>query len=155
MDTNQEVISKLKFIGKLQKGEKINTTYMYVQPESYYTSITRTLSSYENRNITYNFVKQVISRTFEIVKAYERSQKDSDILMFKHINHDLYKATIGLGNLKLTYSDDVKFCCDIDTLLQDIHSKIKNHIEIDEIYNKDNETSSSEDEDEENSETNK
>ena len=45
--------------------------------------------------------------------------------MLKHIKSDLYKATIGLGNLKLTYNNDIKFCCDIDTLLQDINSKIE------------------------------
>ena len=69
MDTNQEVISKLKFIGKITKGDKINTTYMFVQPEGYYTSISRSFSSYENRNNTYTFVKQVISRTFEMLQS--------------------------------------------------------------------------------------
>ena len=30
MDSNQEIISRLKFIGRLKKGEKVNTRHMYV-----------------------------------------------------------------------------------------------------------------------------
>jgi hypothetical protein len=46
MNTYQEVISKLKFIGKLKKGEKVNTKQMYVQEEGLMTTLSRTLQNF-------------------------------------------------------------------------------------------------------------
>ena len=43
METDKEVISRLKFIGKVQKGEKINVKYMFIQPEGIITRISRTI----------------------------------------------------------------------------------------------------------------
>ena len=42
MDTNKEIVSRLKFIGRIQKGEKINTRHMYVQQDDLTTTISRT-----------------------------------------------------------------------------------------------------------------
>ena len=37
---------------------------------------------------------------------------------------DLKKSTSGLKNIKETYFNDIKFCCDIDTMLQMIDAKL-------------------------------
>ncbi len=42
MDATNEVISSLKFIGKLKKGDKINTKFMYTQPDGVWTRFSRT-----------------------------------------------------------------------------------------------------------------
>jgi len=124
MDSNQEIISRLKFIGKLKKREKINTRHMYVQPEGFGTSISRTFMYQDNRCNALNFVQETISRAFELLVTYERSEKDSECVLFGHLVKDLHQATVGLNNLKFTYVTDTKFCCDMDTLLQSIHARL-------------------------------
>ena len=124
MESDKEVISRLKFIGKVQKGEKINVKYMFVQPEGIATRISRTLIHQDNRSNTLNFLRGTIARTFEIISTYTTSTKESHRHISIHVINDLRHAKNGLNNLKDTYLDDIKFTCDIDTLLQEIDAKL-------------------------------
>ena len=124
MESDKEVISRLKFIGKVQKGEKINVKYMFVQPEGIATRISRTLIHQDNRSNTLNFLRGTIARTFEIISNYTTSTKESHRHISIHVINDLRQAKNGLNNLKDTYLDDIKFTCDIDTLLQEIDAKL-------------------------------
>lgn len=124
MESDKEVISRLKFIGKIQKGEKINVKYMFVQPEGIVTRISRTLINQDNRQNTLNFVRSTVGRTFEIITTYSSSNKDSQRHICTNIIQDLKRAMNGLTNLKDTYLSDIKFCCDIDTMLQEIDAKL-------------------------------
>jgi hypothetical protein len=131
MDSNQEIISKLKFIGKIKKGEKINTRHMYVQPDGLSTSIIRTFIYQDNRGNVLNFCQETISRAFELLVTYERSEKNTEQVLFGHLLTDLQHATNGLANLKFTYIADTKFCCDMDTLLQIITARLDGYISKD------------------------
>lgn len=131
MESDKEVISRLKFIGKVQKGEKINVKYMYVQPEGIVTKISRTLINHCNRINTLNFVRSTINRTFEIVSSYSSSRKESERHICSHLVEDLKQAKNGLVNLKETYISDTKFTCDIDTILQEIDARLK---ELDYVF---------------------
>jgi len=128
MDVNQEIISKLKFIGKIKKGEKINTRHMYVQPDGISTSIIRTFIHQDNRGNVLNFCQETIARSFELLITYERSEKNTEQVLFGHLLNDLQQATNGLTNLKFTYIADTKFCCDMDTLLQIITARLDGYI---------------------------
>jgi hypothetical protein len=128
MDSNQEIISKLKFIGKIKKGEKINTRHMYVQPDGLGTSIIRTFIYQDNRGNVLNFCQETISRAFELLVTYERSEKNSEHVLFGNVLVDLQQATSGLSNLKFTYIADTKFCCDMDTLLQIITARLDAYV---------------------------
>lgn len=135
MNTNQEIISKLKFIGKLKKGEKINTRHMYVQQAGIGTSFSRTFINLDNRGNGLNFCQETISRAFELLITYERSEKNSEKVLFNNLLLDLKNATTGLNNLKYTYITDTKFCCDMDTLLENINAKLQNYISDNVIVN--------------------
>ena len=52
MDNNNEIISKLKFRSRIDKGEKINVQGLFLQEESYLTSISRTILRPESRTKT-------------------------------------------------------------------------------------------------------
>ena len=131
MESDKEVISRLKFIGKVQKGEKINVKYMFVQPEGIVTRISRTLINQCNRSNTLNFIRGTITRTFEIISTYTGSPKQSQRHICSNVIEDLKNAKNGLSNLKDTYLDDIKFTCDIDTLIQEIDAKLSD-IELSE-----------------------
>ena len=136
MESDKEVISRLKFIGKIQKGEKINVKYMFVQPEGIATRISRTLINQDNRQNTLNFIRSTISRTFEIITSYSSSNKESQRHICSHVIKDLKQCKNGLVNFKDTYLSDIKFCCDIDTMLQEINAKL---VEIEPKYNDEDE----------------
>ena len=127
MDTNKEIISKLKFIGKVKKGEKINTKHMYVQSNSMSTSFARTFWNQDNRGNALNFVQETVNRAFELLISYERSTVESDRVLFENLLKDLNNSLCGLNNLKFTYIEDTKFCCDMDTLLEYIIARIKKY----------------------------
>lgn len=124
MDGNQEIISRLKFIGKLKKGEKINTRHMYVQPDGITTSLSRTFAYQDNRGNALNFCQETISRSFELLITYERTDSNTEKVLFSKLIEDLQQSTVGLRNLKFTYITDTKFCCDMDTLLENVLAKL-------------------------------
>jgi len=123
-NSNQEIISRLKFIGQLKKGEKINTRHMYVQPDGISTTFSRTFMYQDNRGNALNFCQDTITRSFELLISFERSDNHCDKVLFSHLLTDLQQSTVGLNNLKFTYITDTKFCCDMDTLLQSINARL-------------------------------
>lgn len=136
MNLNKDIISRLKFIGKVKKGEKINVKFMYVQPDGLATQISRMLINQDNRGNTLSFLQETINRVFEIISGYERSRNPVDKIMCRNLIEDLKQSKTGLTNLKETYILDVKFCCDMDTLIQVIDTKL---IEIEPIFTEEEE----------------
>ena len=125
MNDEQEVISRLKFIGKIKKGEKIDTYYMSVQPEGLVTSFKRTFWTHDSRNNTLAFIHQVMTRAFDLIIRYERSPtRGLDPVLMSNLLQDIKAAAGGITNLKHTYIIDIKFCCDMDTLLETIEAKL-------------------------------
>jgi len=132
MESHKEVISKLKFIGKLQKGEKINAKLLYVQQEGLVTQLARTLLQ-DNRTKTLSFVQDTINKSFELITYYDRSNRVSERIMCNNLIDDLKKSKSGIVNLKDTYVDDIKFCCDLETLLQMIDAKLIEYNKYDNV----------------------
>jgi hypothetical protein len=130
MESNKEVISRLKFIARIQKGDKINTRDVCIQPAGILTSLSRIVRQ-DSRCNTLNLVQSTIYRSFELLLTLEKSEKFSDKIMCVNIANDLRESRIGLENLKETYLSDIKFCCDMDTLMQYIDAKLK---EIEDRY---------------------
>ena len=123
MITNKETISRLKFIGKIQINDKIDLKNMSISPDGIFTQLSRTVFQ-DNRNKTLVFLQDTINKAFEILKCYERSKKNSDKIMCMNVISDLKNCKAGLINLKETYNMDIKFCCDIDVLLEMIEAKL-------------------------------
>lgn len=123
MESNRETISRLKFIGKIQIGDKVNLKLMYMQPDGLLTQLSRSINQ-DNRAKTLIFLQDTINKTFEIFKFYEKSDNNSEQIMCMNLYTDLKLSKQGLNNLKETYATDIKFTCDIDTLIQSIDGKI-------------------------------
>ena len=119
-----EIISRIKFIGRIQKGEKINVRYMYVQPDSWITKISRTFFATDTRMNSFHFIENTIKRSFEIITLNKDSTKISERCLVINIIADLKSALEGIINLKDTYGSDVMFCCKLDTLVQETTSKL-------------------------------
>ena len=68
MENNEEIIARLKFISHIQKEEKINVRYVNRQPNNLLTKLSRTLLYRDNRMNALKFIKDVITRSFEIIE---------------------------------------------------------------------------------------
>lgn len=119
-----EIQSRLKFISSVQIGDKINVKFMMIQKDCLTTKISRTLY-YENRQNTYNFIRDTINRALEIICPPEVLNKNKEII--EGLIVDLNKSRQGILNLKETYMTDIKFCCDLDTILEKIKLKVNDY----------------------------
>ena len=128
VNINKELIARIKFIGKIQIGDKVNVKNMAIQPDGYFTQFSRSILQ-DNRSKTLVFLQDTFFKTFELLRCYEKSNKKSEKLICINIINDLKSSKNGLQNLKETYNDDIKFLCDIDVLVQIIDAKLS---EIDE-----------------------
>lgn len=126
MNTNKEIVSRLKFISKINKGEKINvrSAYPFIQPDDLVTKFSRTFYHKDNRSNALVFIRNTVYRSFEILDMCYKSTKDSDKVMCSNIIKDLKSAEEGINNLKETYLTDTMFCCDLDTIIQEVEVKL-------------------------------
>ena len=125
MDENQqETISKLKFLGRVNKGEKINVKEMTLQTESYMTSMSRSLWFVDNRNNTLSFIQNTIQGAFALLKILLQTSTISNKELAKVVVKDIDNARSGIANLKTTYSEDTYFCCEVDTYTEMLKAKL-------------------------------
>ena len=125
MDENQqETLAKLKFLGRVNKGEKINVKEMTLQTESYVTSMSRSLWFVDNRNNTLSFIQNTVQAGFGLLKILLQTQSVSNREMARVVVRDIDAARNGIVNLKTTYSDDTYFCCEVDTYTEMIKAKL-------------------------------
>jgi hypothetical protein len=127
MEQNTETMSRLKFIGKIKAGEKLNLKNMALQTNSFVTQFLRTIFQDDNRNKTLLFLQDTIIKTFDLIKFYEETRNISEEFLFHNIIIDLVNAKKGLENLKKTYINDIKFICDLDVIIQMIDLKLCYH----------------------------
>lgn len=66
---HSELISRLKFIGKIQRGDKINVKHMFIQPESFITKLSRTLFNIDDRANTFIFLTSILGKSFDLLTA--------------------------------------------------------------------------------------
>jgi len=121
MENSEEIMARLKFIGHIQREEKINTKYVSRHPNNMATRFWRTVLYSDNRTNALKFVKDVIARSLEIIEL-----QHNDLVMCRSIVSDLIKAKQGITNLKYTYNEDTKFCCDMDVVIENIASQLTN-----------------------------
>ena len=79
METQNETISKLKLIGRISNGDKLNVKGLFLQRDNFFTKISRWLYYIDNRNNTVNFVRTVIYNTFTIINNLSKSNKRYEI----------------------------------------------------------------------------
>jgi hypothetical protein len=134
MDNNPEVIARIKFIGRLQKGEKINTRRYVVQSDGLITRLIRTFWEQDNRSNTLSFLQETIRSAFRLLEQFDKANTKESLSLKNLLLQDLKSVVTGLANIKFTYVKDVKFCCDVDTLLELVVTKLGDNY-IDSDYN--------------------
>lgn len=131
MNTNDDIIPKLKFISRLNKGDKINVKNLYIQPNNFINKISRSFIHIDDRTNTLIFVNNTIKKGFDLFLQHIESNNSFDTILCQNILIDLKNAINGLLNLKETYGDDIMFVCKIDSLIEEIDARL---IEIGNKY---------------------
>lgn len=125
MDTCDEIMSRLKFIGRIDENVKVNVKHTpYLQPDGIATRISRTFFDPDSRSGTLNFVTNTIKAAFELLTLHLNSKRSLDRIACSNIVTDLKNSITGLVCLKKTYSTDVFFCARLDTLIQEINARM-------------------------------
>ena len=132
-DRHKDVMKKLKFIARIQAGDRINVNTISTTTNTFFSAMYRTLFK-ESRKKTYDFLTDVIDRSFELIVLYQESTKMSDRITCSHIFEDLHHSINGLRNLQITYNDDQNFYCEIDTLIGSIYARLAELYEKKELF---------------------
>ena len=72
-DSRQDIITKLKFLSRVSKGQRINVKEMILQDESWLTTASRTVWNIDNRNNTMTFIQNTITSAFNMIALLLRS----------------------------------------------------------------------------------
>ena len=131
MNTNVDIIPKLKFISRLNKGDKINVKNLYIQPNNFFNKISRSFIHIDDRTNTLIFVNNTVKKGFDLFLQHIESPNPFDNILCQNILCDLKNSINGLLNLKETYGDDIMFICKIDSLIEEIQARL---IDIDNKY---------------------
>lgn len=129
---NDDIIPKLKFISRLNKGDKINVKNMYIQQNNFLDKINRSFFNIDDRTNTLYFVTNTVKKGFELFFQHIEGSNEFDSILCQNIFNDIKNTIIGLLNLKETYNDDVMFTCKIDALIEEIEARL---FEIQRKYN--------------------
>jgi L-rhamnose isomerase len=116
-----ETISRLKFLKNIKIGDKIDTESISLQPDTWLTPLTRWING-EDKKKTLNFLKNTLDAALELYKVY------SNVPLYQEQNLQVVKdfndALRGIINLEDTYSTDLKFVCDLQTLSENTRMKL-------------------------------
>lgn len=123
----KEIITKLKFLSKIQPGEKINTKpYLSIVNDDWITSLFRKFYNFESRSQTVQFINETISSTFQIIEQIKVTSKSIqiDATDTDNILNNLYKDLVGskngIANLIKTYKADKIVICQLETIIENI-----------------------------------
>lgn len=118
--SDSEVLSHLKFISRIQPGEKINVKHLYIQKDTWQTKVSRSFIYCDSRRNAYNFVVRTIQRAFDIIHL---SILHKDLVKASLFLQEIKSTLKGIYSLKNTYSNDVRLCCEFETLISDMNKK--------------------------------
>jgi hypothetical protein len=124
LEENGEIISQLKFISKIKPGEQINVDSLSICSRNMFSGIYRTLYG-EGREKTFHYFNITVRRAFEKLSAFCNSERISDHMLCSQIVENLQGCIEGLTNAKDTYKDDRRFVCDVETLIENIDSRLE------------------------------
>jgi hypothetical protein len=124
----QGVISKLKFLSKIDKKEKLDVESLSLVADSFYNNLYRTVKSLaasqgfiwktsESRNTSLSFIKTTAAEALELAKDLYNVSPDNtfQLSLGQMIVSTLEELKPGIDSLKKTYASDRMFASEIET----------------------------------------
>lgn len=124
--TLRELLSKLEFLGMIERGQKPCMGDMtFVDGNSFWGAIMRAFKGEGSKGMLAH-INQIVEQTVESIEEY----KDTEFLTI--IINTLNKAKIGIGNLSTTYDGQPAVTSKINVIVANINhqlKKYKHHLE--------------------------
>lgn len=121
---HKDITARLKFIGRLAKGDKINTKNLFVQQNNWFDKLSRSIYYIDDRGNTLVFLTDTLSKAFDLFQFYHVSAEPFCQIQARNIINDMRATKKGMMNLKDTYADDMMFMCKIDALIEETEAKL-------------------------------
>jgi len=122
---DDDIIPRIKFIARIQTGEKMNVKHMQIVQDNIFTKILRTFIHNDTRTNTYTFISTALKKGFEILSMHLENNDIFDRSLCQNLIYDLRQCKHGMQNVKETYMDDLMFCCKMDTLMEETAARIQ------------------------------
>ena len=130
MDSNQyDILTKLKFLSKIQVGEKINVEELKLEKDSLILGVKRRLWNIDNRQNGERFMKGVIEGGLLEMRRLKEKRGVKEEAIRRGLEEEMRGALKGMRTLKGTYSEDVYYCCGIDTYIEMIEAELLEEVE--------------------------
>jgi acyl-CoA hydrolase len=114
----QDIVSKLKFISKIEEGEIVDVRSSTIMEAGWSSSIYRTFfTRNESRKITLDFFRQTISNAFDMITLYLNAKDQFYRQIGVMIFEALQESKKGITNHGTTYRRDRMYMSQIETLL--------------------------------------
>lgn len=127
--TLNDLLVKLKILGMIERGRKINMgTMTFVDSSSWWGSCCRGLAG-EGRKSLMVHLSQIIQQAISAIDQYQ------DTEFCRLIVNNLAGAKVGIHNLTFTYKDDPNVTAQISLYVENINIQLtKNSRLLDNIY---------------------
>jgi hypothetical protein len=120
----QDVVSKLRFISKIRKGEKINISTLTLVEDTWVNNFCRSLSSEDSRGKTLEFIKDVSSRALGYAVDFILNGDKFKRTLGLMILEDIKSMHSGIDGLVGTYGADRMFVAKIEAFQNLLNAKI-------------------------------
>lgn len=131
----QEVVGKLKFMAKIQHGEKINVQELFVRDNDSVTQrFLRTVKNWatylsssetvESKDSTLAFIQDTVNNAITLIALYERDHDEFKQNIANIIVNNLELSKTGIRNLISTYQSDRKFISEAEAVIQTLEARI-------------------------------
>lgn len=119
MEKYDSILSGLKFLSKLKKGEKIMVKTMTIQQSDFMSSVYRSFTG-ETRQDTFDFVFELWSEAVKLILSETTSDEYKKILLC-----DLQESRKGTHSLLSTYETDRHFCSKLESLISTVEIQVR------------------------------
>lgn len=124
----EEIISNLKFLSKVQNGNKINISTKEIINNSYISRFNRTRLGVENRTETLRYIRNIIRTSIEQYYVFLSHKERFYHQLAFIIKKEIIEAKKGIENLAKTYSefdDNNILVSDFEAVLTSINVKLQ------------------------------
>ncbi len=123
----QELLSKLRFLSKIQKGEKLEivSKLSLIDGGSWINAFIRTVNgSKESREHAFEFIQKVCEEGLEVATSFLNTQDTFQHEVGNMIIQALKEAQDGIKNHMDTYKSDRMFGSQVETFLKLLNAKL-------------------------------
>jgi len=132
----QHVVSKLIFLSKIQKGEKINIKDLFVRDnDSVLQRLFRSLRNYstymsgsdivESKEATLEFIDLTVNAAITLILSYSKSTNEFHKRIIAIITEHLEQAKKGINNSINTYSNDRRFISQAIAVIKTLEARLE------------------------------